>query len=280
MPPNVGNIEPKGRTPQFVGISREHHAGKKWQRSTGYGFASTSMLAPVVGVEIARAALAMPLAFFLEADRFVFAAVLSLVPGHNMMVAPDGRWLGGYIPACFRAYPFALLPQPGTDQTVLCIDAASGLLVEANSAGENFFDQDGNVTPDLKQTFDFLKGWERSRKATDVAVSALAESGVIQAWPITLKTGEADQTIAGLHRIDEAALNALSDDAHLKLRKASALPIAYAQMLSMGQLGIFEQLARLQAQLRAQQTSSLVAALPENIDSLFEMPGDDIVRFR
>jgi len=50
--------------PKFTAISRERHAGKKWQRFKSYGFASTSALAPIVGVEIARAALAMPLAFF------------------------------------------------------------------------------------------------------------------------------------------------------------------------------------------------------------------------
>ena len=49
--------------PQFTAISRDSHAGKKWQPFKNYGFASTSALAPIVGVEIARAALAMPLAF-------------------------------------------------------------------------------------------------------------------------------------------------------------------------------------------------------------------------
>ena len=49
--------------PQFTAISRDSHAGKKWQPFKGYDFASTVVLAPVVGVELARAALAMPLAF-------------------------------------------------------------------------------------------------------------------------------------------------------------------------------------------------------------------------
>jgi len=61
--------------------------------------------------------------------------------------------------------------------------------------------------------------------------------------------------------------NALTDDAFLKLRKASALPIAYAQMLSAGQLGMLEQLARMQAELRPPPA----VALPESIDSLFDM---------
>jgi hypothetical protein len=263
-------------------VTREHHAGKKWQRFTGYGFASTTALAPVVGVELARAALAMPLAFFQEAGRYVLVAMLSLTPNRNMLVAPDGRWLGGYIPACLRSYPFALLPQQGTDQTVLCVDTDSGLVVDGSATGEDFIGPDGNLSPALKQALDFLMGWERSRKATDVAVSTLAEAGVIQPWTIKLKTEQGEQPApVGLYRADEVTLNALTDEAFLKLRKASgALPIAYAQMLSVGQLGMFEHLAKLQAQLRPPPPSSLLAALPESIDSLLEMPGDDIVRFR
>ena len=87
-----------------------------------------------------------------------------------------------------------------------------------------------------------------------------------QPWPqpgsfspgrLTLKAEQGERAITGLHRIDEVALNALADDVFLKLRKASALPIAYAQMLSMGQLGMFEHLAKLQAQLRPPPASGL-----------------------
>jgi hypothetical protein len=263
--------------PNYTAVTREHHAGKKWQRSTGYGFASTTALAPVVGVELGRAALAMPLGFFQEAGRFVLVAVLSLKPNRNMLVAPDGRWLGGYVPACLRSYPLALLPQQGTDQTVLCIDTDSGLVVDGSAAGEDFIGPDGNLSPVLKGVLDFLNELERSRKATEMAVITLAEAGIIQPWSIKLKTEQGEQPISGLYRVDEVALNALTDEAFLKLRKASgALPIAYAQMLSMGQLGIFEHLARLQAQLRPPPAP----VLPESIESLFEMPGDDIVRFR
>jgi hypothetical protein len=261
--------------PQFTAISRDSHAGKKWQPFKSYGFASTVVLAPVVGVELGRAALAMPLAFLQEADRFVLVAMLSLKPGRNMLVTPDGRWLSGYVPAYVRSYPFRLLPQQGTDQLVLCIDTDSGLVVEGDAAGEDFFGPDGNISPVLKKALDFLNELERSRRATDVAVAALAAAGVLRPWQIKLKAAEG--TIAGLCRVDEVALNGLTDDVFLKLRKTSgALPIAYAQMLSMGQLGIFEHLAKLQAQLRPPPAS----ALPESLDSLFELSSGDTVQFR
>ncbi len=263
--------------PQFTAISRDSHAGKKWQPFKGYGFASTSALAPIVGVEVAQAALAMPLAFFKEAGRFFMVAVLSLNPNRNMLVSPDCRWLCAYVPAFLRSYPFALVPKQGTDQLLLCIDTDSGLVVEGDVAGEDFVGPDGNISPALKKALDFLNALELSRKATEVAAAALAEAGVIQPWPITLKAEQGERAITGLYRIDEVALNGLTDDVFLKLRKTlGALPIAYAQLLSMGQLGIFEHLAKLQAQLRPPPK----AALPESLDSLFEMPGGDTIQFR
>lgn len=261
--------------PQFIAVSRERHAGKKWRRAKGYAFASTQTLAPIVGLELASAPLTMPLAFFQEAGSFVLVAVLSATPGRNMLVAPDGRWLGGYIPAAFRGYPFALLPTQETDKVVLGIDADNGLAVEGDSAGEEFFDRDGNLSPALQKLSDFLMTLERSRKATNAAVASLAEAGVIRPWPVKIKTEPAGRVIGGLHRVDQAVLNALADDAFLKVRKAGALPIAYMQMLSMGLIGMFEWLAQRQAKV----TPPPAAALPESLDSLFGMSSGDIIQF-
>jgi SapC len=274
MHPTASNPDSNGRLPQFIAISRERYAGKKWRHLSSYGFAAASTIVPVVGAEVARAALAMPLAFVQEARRFVLVALLSPTPGRNMLVGSDGRWLGTYIPARFRCYPFALFSKQGADKAVPCIDANSGLVVGSDSAGENFFDQDGSISPALRKVFDFLREVERSHRSTDVAVSALAEAGLIQSWPIKVKTGGPDQVIDGLYRTDEVALTRLSDDVFLKLRKANALPIAYAQMLSTGQIGIFEKLAHLQAK-RERQT----AALPESLDPLFGISSDDTIKF-
>jgi hypothetical protein len=270
--------------PRYDVVSRERHAQKKWLRFSGHGFAAADAAAPVVGVELGRAALAMPLAFFVEpSGRYTLVAVLSPIPGRNMFVGPGGRWLGSYIPAWFRAYPFRLLPKQGADEVVLGVDADSGLLVEGNTAGEDFFDNDGNISPALKAAFEFLMKVERSRRVTELAVAALAQAGVIRPWQIKLKTEQGEQAISGLNRIDEAALGALPDDAFLKLRKTLALPIAYAQMLSTGQLGIFEQLAKLH-KLVAPPPDKLaapppVAGLPETLDNLFGIQSDDVVRF-
>jgi hypothetical protein len=261
--------------PRFVPISREQHGNKKWCRFQTYGFASRMPLAPVVGAELARVAMAMPLAFIEQGNRYTLVALLSLSTGQNMFVAPDGRWLGSYVPACFRAHPFRLLPQEGTDNLVLCADEESGLIVEGASAGEDFFDTEGSLAPALKPAFDLLMEVERSRRNTELAVTALVEAGVVRPWGIKVKSEQGEQSITGLHRIDEGALRAVSNDVFLKLRETSALPIAYTQLLSTGQLGVFQYLAKLRAQLAPPPATSM----PASLDSRFELPGSDTLRF-
>jgi len=260
---------------RFSPVSRERHVGKRWRRPVNFAAAAGDAVVPVVGGELARLALAMPVAFIEQSGRYQLVAALSLTPGHNMFVGPDGRWLGGYIPAFCRSYPFRLLPSQGTGESVLSVDEESALIAEAESGGEAFFDADGEVSQAVRPILDLLVENERSRKGTEVAVSALAEVGVIRRWPILLKAGEDERTVTGLHRIDEAALNALGDEAFLKLRRAGALPLAYAQLLSMGRLDVFDELAR----LHAESARTAAASRPAALDSRLRLPPHEVVRF-
>jgi hypothetical protein len=266
--------------PQFAAVSRERHANKKWQRYTNLAFAAGEGIAPLVGAELARAALAMPCAFVQQAGRYVLVAVLSFPGGRSMFVGPGGRWLGRYIPALFRLYPFRMLPTKGTDAVVLCVDEESKLVVDGASTGEEFFDAQGNPAPVLKPVFEVAMAMERERKSTDSAIEALAQAGILRPWEIKVATKDGERPISGLFRADEAALRALSDETFLKLRQTSALPIAYTQMLSMGQLEVLQQLARVQTQASAippsPATPNLLAELPETLDGLLENLKDDL----
>jgi SapC len=233
--------------PQFTAVSRERHAGKAWQRYTSYAFTARDAVLPLVVSELTQAVMTMPVAFVKQDGRYVLMAVLSLTPGRNLFVAPDGRWLGEYVPAVLRSYPFRLLRPEGAEESILCVDEHSGLVGDAGQ-GEAFFDADGGLADTLKRTLDFLSHLERSRAATEMAVAALAEAGVIESWPLTLKNSGAAVPVIGLHRIAENRFNALDDEAVLKLRRAGALPIVYMQLLSMQQTPVLTRLAELHEQ--------------------------------
>ena len=234
---------------KLVPVNGERLAGKGWRRLRNWSFAAKDAVLPLVGFEFARVATTMPIAFIAHSGRYVPAAVMSPVKGRNLYVAASGQWLGSYVPAALRGYPFALVRVKDAEKLALCVDEDSGLIVAADEATEKFFEVDGSPSATVKTVIQLLQEVEQNRALTAMAVAALAEAGLIVPWPLTAKIGDQQVTPQGLHRVDEAKLNALDDAAFLKLRKSSALGLAYAHLISLPNAERFGQLAALQQQL-------------------------------
>jgi hypothetical protein len=230
------------QSPQLIAISKEKVLGKAWRRYTDYAFAAGETLIPLVIAELTQVVPAMPLGFVQSGEGFQLVAVTALQPGASLFVAPDGRWLGAYVPAALRGYPFRLLKPQDREDSVLCIDEASGLVVEAGQ-GETFFDEDGQPSKAIRDVLELLSQVERSRMAT--------AASLVQPWPLGIKQGEQNVSVTGLYRIDETALNALENEAFLTLRRSGALPMVYAQLFSMNQLAVLQRLSQIQAKLNA-----------------------------
>lgn len=232
----------------YIPLSRDGHANKAWRRYMSYRFAAEQAVVPIVVAEVLKAASSMPLAFVLEGNAPLLVAVLSLQPRTNSFVASDGRWLGGYIPASLRGYPFALLSAQGSESQFLCVDSAA-IVERGQSGAEPFFDADGSLHASVRAVVDFLKHVEASRGPTARAVEALMHSGLLQEWPLEAKTPRGSTVVNGLLRLNEAKLDKLHDVDFLRLRVAGALQIGYAQLFSTAHLGIFETLSNLQEQI-------------------------------
>jgi hypothetical protein len=126
---------------------------------------------------------------------------------------------------------------------------------------------------------DFVSQIERSRVATQAAVDALQAAGLIQPWPLKLQQGDQMRPVEGIHRADEAALNALSDEAFVLLRKAGALPLAYAQLLSMNQLAMLQKSFDVQAKLREQQKAQELGQFKNLAGLGFGLSDDGNIKF-
>jgi hypothetical protein len=245
---------------ELAAITPERHAGKMWKKVSDNAFAAERTVIPLVGAELSKVVPAMPAGFIKLDAGYQLVAITSLQPGTNLYVAPDGNWLGEYIPAALRAYPFQLAQQEGAENFILCINEASGLVVENTEDGNAFFDDQDQPTQGIKDILDFLTAIEANRDVTEGAVNALADAGLITPWEINLKQGEKVVPVEGLFSIDEAGLNKLDNEDFLTLRKAGGLALAYAQLLSMSQLAVLERLGELQGQIVAKQTAQSEAA--------------------
>lgn len=219
------------------------HANQDWTPSTRYSFAADTLVVPLAMDELSTAAVKLPLGFT-TGEKPTLVALTGLRPKQNLFIGPDGRWLGDYVPAVLRGYPFKLLPATG-DQYALGFDHASGLLSDAGQ-GEAFF-QDGKPTERIQQILNFLirlnKGLERSA----AAAATLQSHGVLEPWPLKVKDGDTEIPVQGLLRVSEEKLARLDDTAFLALRKGGVLALAYAQLFSMANIETLGKLARLHA---------------------------------
>jgi len=257
--------------PTLTPISSEQFSSKTWKKISNCNFASKQSLIHVVAAELPHLVPHMPLGFMQTDSTFELVAICSLQPESNLYVAPDGRWLGGYVPAALRAYPFRLVYVEERKDSILCIDEDSGAVGEIGQ-GEAFFDGSGTPTQAISNILNLLTQVEGSRQTTKVAVDALSAAGLIQPWPINLQKEEQVVAVEGLFRIDEAAMNALPEDAFLKLRSCGAFAVAYAQLLSMNQLSVLEKLDQMQAQLKEQAAKQIV--VPSGLEG-FDLFQDD-----
>lgn len=275
--------------PQLIAITPEKFATKAWWSHTSYTFATRFNTLPVVMSELAKLVPSMPLGFVRTGESFQLVAITSLQPGTNMFVAPDGNWVGDYIPATVRAYPFHLAKLTDSESLFLCFDESSDLLVDAGQ-GEAFFDAEG-PSPALKAIMSFLSETETSRVLTQRLVDALQTAEVIRPWGLNLlqleqteQTEQSEQAeqmeqTEGLYRIDEAALNTLPDETFQFLRKTGALPLAYAQLFSMNQLAMLSKAVEIQARLEEQLQSQALEQVPLVGDKGFGLSGGETLKF-
>jgi hypothetical protein len=232
----------------IVPVDPVRYANKGWRRPAGYAFAASEPVVPIGASEVLAAALAMPIGFVESSGRYVPVVLMAVTQRTNVFVGPNGEWSGRYIPVMLRGYPFYWIHPEGAKQGTLGVDEDSGLVCDASDDAEKFFDADGNPSATIREISESLHRIEQDRMTLDFCVRALGEAGVIKSWPATVAIGNQQVTVRDLLGVDEAALNALDDDAFIKLRKASALAVAYAQIISKGQLSILGRLAVLRQQ--------------------------------
>lgn len=219
--------------PDIQVVSKETFTSKRWKKVDSYTFMSGDTLCPITMQEVPKAMFQMPIGFAEVESGYGLVTLLGLRPHQNVFVGSDGRWLSSYMPAILRSYPFLLAREENTEGRLLfCIDADSGL-VSADESDEPYFDEEGQLSEQLKGILSLLEAVHTNRLATERICKTLDEMGLLKPWNIQVELDGSPFHIDGLFCIDETALNKLDDDDYLTLRECNALPIAYCQMLSM-----------------------------------------------
>ena len=214
-------------------VSFARHADFSVKAIGDYGFARGINSVPLVASEIVPASAEYPVVFAVAPDGVVPVAVLGIDEGTNLFVGDDGKWLGKYVPAFLRRYPFVFSSTDAGQRFTLCVDESySGCNRE--NRGERLFDADGEQTLRLKAVLEFLQQYQVEFERTRVFGRSLQDLGLLE--PMTAKfnlPGNGERVLGGFHAIDRNRLRALGGEALDRLARTDELELAYLQMNSM-----------------------------------------------
>jgi len=211
-----------------------------------YAFAAKAISIPlnVVEVPVARS---YPIVFANVAP-YIPLAVVGVRKDENLFVDAKGAWdPAAYIPAYVRRHPFVLAESGVKDQFALAIDAESTRL---GKKGAPLF-KDGKPTDLVHQASNFCVAFKGEADTTRSVMETIHAMGLLMPnnATITLKPGGERIGLTDFFVTDEKKLGELSDEDFLKLRRASALGILYAQMAS--RLAWGDLLRRMEARTKA-----------------------------
>ncbi len=250
----------------WVAVSRTEHANSHWRARKGYEHAADHQVLPILFTELAKLVPHYVLGFIKrEDDSFQAVALVGLGGPRNVYVTSDSLWLCDYVPAAIRGFPFSFQYDP-EGKAVLCVREDH---LSDDKDLPRIFTDDGKLDQLAAETLDFINKCEGSRIQTDKATADLAAAGVIESWPISIGRGEGQEPlkISGLHRINEEALNKLEAEPFAQMRMSGALPLAYAQLLSMAQMAQLTTRAEYLAKAKQGTADADLSGLFSNEDS-------------
>lgn len=216
-----------------VPVSFQNHRDLSVRTGRSYAFARETNAAPVTAIEFGPAAAEYPVVFA-EAGEEVFpAAILGARDKQNLFVGPDGEWLGRYVPAFVRRYPFVFsVDEAGKTFTLHIDESYEGANREGR--GERLFDADGEQTQYLKGILGFLQEYQARFMRTQAFCRRLVELDLLEPMQAQFDAGTGQRsTLRGFKVVNREKLKALDDGRIVELFRNDELECVYLHLASL-----------------------------------------------
>jgi len=224
-------------TVNFIPLNANRHRYLKLKQHEGYRYANSFGQSDLLLAEFGRASVHYPILFVGHISGTVRAvALLSRDGASNNFVNSEGHWLSSYVPMVLRLHPFAIARVPQKDTPVVCIDMNSQLL--SHDSGVPLFDMNGDPTPALSHAMDQLNDADAMFRATENFCRMLQTLRLLVPFNLPNVNGNLATGLEDCYRVDERALDSLSDAALCVLRKEGWLAPLYAHRISLSQFDV------------------------------------------
>jgi hypothetical protein len=226
---------------RVIGVNPATHAGKRLDRSVGFGFARGAQSVPIGLGEFDVVSQHYPIVFA-SGPNPTPVALLGLGEGNNLFVEPDGTWRkDAYVPAYVRAFPFIFVEDAGSKTVYVGMEADAECIRE--DTGLAMF-EDGKPTPALTESVNFCVAFRDNLNAANTFARALAEQGLLEEEEAAVNFSAGGGTrIRGFKLIRADRLDRLSDETFIDWRRRGWIGPLYAHLHSAARWGRLIELA-------------------------------------
>lgn len=220
-------------------VARDRHKGKGLKTLVNLSFAAGSNSVPLTIEEFAIAARDYPIVFSMERPATP-VAVLGFRRGENLYVDGQGAWAEGhYIPGYVRRYPFIFMEMKDQKQFMLCIDEASGLIIDGGERPMFTGDDPSDLT---KKALEFCAAYHRQHMITRAFTEELEAKGLLtsKVANVTLP-GPRQVALQGIRQLDEEKFKALDDQTLSAWHKNGYLFACHAAFISQANWNVMAQ---------------------------------------
>ena len=188
----------------------------------------------IAAVEFLNAAREYPIVFGKGSDGVIFPLLLlGLKNTENLYVGKKGEWLAGYIPAYVRRYPFILATDnKNSGNFTVCIDESYPGFSNKKT-GTRLFNEDGSESSLLKQSVEFLKGYQTHVQLTTKFCNTINELNLLEPMQANLEKSGKKQRVTGFMCVNRKRLNELATEKLATLFRDDHLELIYAHLHSL-----------------------------------------------
>lgn len=218
-------------------LNSKEHKKLKFTPCENYKHAEKMGSALLLGHEFMMVAKEYPIVFVKDATgHWDSVAMLSLKAEKNVFVGQNGEWLGQYVPAIFRRYPFILSQAEGQEDFSVCFDEDSGCFSEKE--GNPLFTSKGENSDTLNNIMKFLNDFQLNYQTTQKFIAKLHELELLKDIQGTFTVKEDEKfTLTGMWVIDEPKLAELDEKTVSELFKSGMLAWMQFHVMSLSNLG-------------------------------------------
>jgi hypothetical protein len=226
---------------QLVPLSAEDHRALRLTPNQPFDFAREQALIPLTRTEAAKVAREMVIVF--PQQQGVPQALAGYDPSENLYVNERGHWIGRYIPAHLRRYPFILGEVPTSAEEQIQTGRRFGLQIDieaphlSETGTHPLFGNQGEPSDVLNKIQKVLMFLQQDFEKTQTLVDELDELKLLVDAPIKLNLPDGNsRELTGFRVVDQQALAQLSATQLADIRTSGALALVYAHIMSLTNL--------------------------------------------